>query len=207
MRVLLVDDDCLIQESLKIILEVEEDIEVCALASNGEEAFLQCKEHDPDIVLMDIRMPILDGVLGTRKIKECFPNLPVVILTTFQDDEYIRQAVAYGAEGYILKNQSSESIINTLRAVMRGNAVFQRDVAHKLNSMLKDVRKDPQSLGLTERELEVLTLIAQGKSNKEIASELFLGEGTVRNYTTTLLEKLDLRDRTQLAIFYLRNVD
>ena len=207
MRVLVVDDDGLIRDSLSLILGLEADIEVCATAANSLEALELCAKHKPDIVLMDIRMPVLDGVEGTKRIKERFPEIYVVILTTFQDDEYIRQAIQYGAEGYILKNQSSDSIIDTLRAVLKGNAVFQRDVAQKLNTMLKSEQPSLSKLTstLTQRELDVLACVGQGKSNKEIASELFLSEGTVRNYVTGLLEKLELRDRTQLAIFYLKN--
>lgn len=126
MKVLIVDDDALIRESLKLLLDMEEDIEVVGTASNGQEAFDICKEERPDVVLMDIRMPVMDGVLGTKLIKGSFKDVRVMILTTFKDDEYIREAIKNGAEGYILKNQSSDSIIDCLRAVYKGNAVFQK---------------------------------------------------------------------------------
>jgi DNA-binding NarL/FixJ family response regulator len=145
-------------------------------------------------------------VLGTKLIKESFPDVKVVLLTTFKDDEYIREAVMNGAEGYILKNQSSDSIIESIRTVHKGNTVFEKDVVNVITSMIReDKRKKPSDFSLSEREFELLALIAEGLSNREIAEKLFLGEGTIRNYITNILEKLELRDRTQLAIFYLKN--
>ena len=206
MKVLIVDDDALIREGLKIILEIEKDIEVVGCARDGQEAVEMCGRLIPDIVLMDIRMPIMDGVLGTKQIKNQFKNIKVVILTTFKDDEYIKEAIKSGAEGYILKNQSSDSIIESLRAVNKGNNVFEREVAGTLSAMLKNEKKiDFGKLELSTRELEILKLVGEGFTNKEISDKLFLGEGTVRNYVTTLLEKLNFRDRTQLAIFYVKN--
>lgn len=203
---MIVDDDGLIRDSLKLLLNLEEDIEVIGTARNGMEAFELCKLNKPDIVLMDIRMPVMDGVLGTKLIKESFRDVKVVLLTTFKDDEYIREAVMNGAEGYILKNQSSESIIESLRTVFKGNAVFEKNVINVITSMIKeDKKKKPSHFNLSEREFQILALIAEGLSNKEMAEKLFLGEGTVRNYITNILEKLELRDRTQLAIFYLKN--
>ena len=200
------DDDGLIRDSLKLLLGLEEDIEVIGTAKNGMEAFELCKENKPHIVLMDIRMPVMDGVLGTKFIKENFHDVKVVLLTTFKDDEYIREAVMNGAEGYILKNQSTDSIIETLRTVYNGNTVFEKDVVNVITGMIKEGKsKKPSDFNLSPREFEVLALIAEGLSNKEIAEKLFLGEGTVRNYITNILEKLELRDRTQLAIFYLKN--
>lgn len=206
MKVLIVDDDALIRDSLKIILGLEDDIQVTGTACNGQEAFEICEKEIPDIVLMDIRMPVMDGVLGTKLIKNRFKDVKVLILTTFKDDEYIKEAVKNGAEGYILKNQSSDSIIESIRTVAKGNAVFHKDVADTLSSMLREEnKKDPGDFGITGREFEILKLIGEGLSNREISSKLFLSDGTVRNYVTGLLEKLQLRDRTQLAIFYVRN--
>lgn len=208
LRILIVDDDALIRESLGILLELDDEIEVVGTASNGQEAFDKCSELNPDIVLMDVRMPIMDGVLGTKLIKSSFRNIKVVILTTFKDDEYIKEAVKNGAEGYILKNQSSDSIVDSLKAVIKGNMVFEKNVAETLSSLIKDDNKtDLSKYNLTEREMDVLKLIGDGFSNKEIAAEIHLGEGTIRNYVTSLLEKLELRDRTQLAIFYLKNIN
>ena len=206
MRVLIVDDDALIRDSLKLLLELEPDFRVAGLAANGQEAIDLCRRELPDLVLMDIRMPVLDGVLGTKKLKELYPGLPVVVLTTFRDEEYIKEALKNGASGYILKSQPADSIIESLRAVAKGNIVLERDVATSLSAMLpKDNRADLSRYSLTEREVEVLALVGQGQSNREIAEELYLSEGTVRNYVTALLEKLNLRDRTQLAIFYVKN--
>lgn len=207
MKILIVDDDALIRDSLKILLGLEDDIEVVGTASNGQEAFDLVREKRPDIVLMDIRMPVMDGVLATKLIKENFKEVKVVILTTFKDDEYIKEAVKNGAEGYILKNQSSDSIVEGLRAVYKGNTVFEKAVVNVISSMFDNKRKkNPEDFGLTEREVEILTLLSEGLSNKEIAEKMFLSGGTVRNYITSLLEKLQLRDRTQLAIFYLKNL-
>lgn len=206
MKVLIADDDALIRDSLKIILEMEDGITVCGTASNGQEAYKMCSETQPDVVLMDIRMPLMDGVLGTKQIKSTYPDIKVVILTTFNDDEYIKEAIRSGAEGYVLKNQPPDSIVECLWAVEKGNSVFQRDIAGKISSMIKEEKfKDPRVDQLTARELDILKLIGEGLNNKEISEKLFLSEGTVRNYVTTLLEKLELRDRTQLAIFYVKN--
>jgi len=206
LQVLIVDDDALIRDSLKMLLDMEKDFDVIGVAGNGQMALEHCRRIQPDLVLMDIRMPVLDGVLGTKLIKQEFPQVQVVILTTFKDDEYIKEALKNGAEGYILKSQPADSIVESLRAVAKGNIVLERDVATSLSAMLRDgKRKGPADWGLTDRELEVMDLVGEGFSNREIADKLFLSEGTVRNYVTALLEKLDLRDRTQLAIFYLKN--
>jgi DNA-binding NarL/FixJ family response regulator len=206
LRVIIADDDALIREGLKILLDMEKDIRVVGTASNGQEAFDMCRNEMPDLVLMDVRMPVMDGVLGTKLIKQHFRDIKVVILTTFKDDEYIREAIKSGAEGYILKNQPSDSIIESLRAVMKGNMVLEKEVAGALSSMLREENREKRERpDLTERELDILKLIGEGLSNKEIAGKLYLSEGTVRNYITSLLEKLDLRDRTQLAIYYIKN--
>ena len=206
MKLLIVDDDALIRESLSILLGLDDGIEVVGAASNGQEAFEQCKSLRPDIVLMDVRMPIMDGVLGTKLIKQSFNEIKVVILTTFKDDEYIKEALKNGAEGYILKNQTSDSIVDTLNAVIKGNMVFEKNVAETISGLIKnESKKSPEEYSLTDREIDILKLIGEGMSNKEISQTLYLGEGTIRNYVTNLLEKLQLRDRTQLAIFYLKN--
>lgn len=208
MKVLVADDDGLIRESLKLILELEDDIEVVGTAETGKQAFKMCGELRPDIVLMDIRMPVMDGVIGTKLIKETYKNIKVIILTTFRDDEFIKEAIKNGAEGYILKNQSSDSIIESIRAVNSGNSVFQREIANVISSMIKDGgKKNPKDYEITDREFEILKYIGEGLSNKEISQKLYLSEGTVRNYVTELLEKLCLRDRTQLAIFYVKNFE
>ncbi len=205
-KVLVVDDEALIRDSLKVLLELEDDFEVIGTAADGREAYDFCRSNRPDLVLMDIRMPEMDGVTGTRLIKEHFPKVHVVILTTFKDDAYIKEALKNGAEGYILKSQPADSIVECLRAVAKGNIVLEPEVAHSLSVMLKEDREQSrEDLQLTPREMEVLELVGQGLSNREIAARLYLSEGTVRNYVTGLLEKLHLRDRTQLAIFYMKN--
>ncbi len=207
LRILIVDDDALIRDSLNIILSLEEDFQVVGTASNGAEALQLCSSVQPDIVLMDIRMPIMDGVLGTKNIKASFKDIKVVILTTFKDEEYIKEAIKNGAEGYILKNQPADAIVESLKAVNKGNIVLEKNVADALSTMLKeDKPKKNIDLDISEREMEILKLIGDGFSNKEISDKLHLTDGTVRNYVTKLLEKLHLRDRTQLAIFYLKNL-
>ena len=185
---------------------MEEEFEVIGTAGNGKEAFEVCGQLKPDLVLMDIRMPVMDGVLGTKLIKENYKEIKVVILTTFKDDEYISEAIKAGAEGYILKNQPTDTTIESLKAVQKGNYVFQKDIVGSISSMIKnDNKKNIADLNLTQREMEVLHLVGEGCSNKEIAEKLFISEGTARNYVTGLLEKLNIRDRTRLAIFYLKN--
>lgn len=207
LKILIVDDDALIRDSLNIILSLEEDFQVVSTASNGAEALQLCNSLQPDIVLMDIRMPIMDGVLGTKNIKASFKNIKVVILTTFKDEEYIKEAIKNGAEGYILKNQPADAIVESLKAVNKGNIVLEKNVADALSTMLKeDKPKKNIDLEISEREMDILKLIGDGLSNKEISDKLYLTDGTVRNYVTKLLEKLHLRDRTQLAIFYLKNL-
>lgn len=208
LRILIADDDALIRDSLKILIDLEGDLEVVATASNGQEALKHCKDKRVDLVLMDIRMPIMDGVLATKLIKEQFRHIKIMILTTFKDDEYIKEALKYGAEGYILKSQPAEDIIESVRMVYRGNAVFEKNVALALKSMINEKKpKEAISFDLTEREKEVLRLVGEGLSNKEISECLYLSQGTVRNYVTGLLEKLKLRDRTQLAIYYIKNIE
>lgn len=208
LKVLIVDDDALIREGLKILLEIETDFQVVGAVGNGQEALEMCQKEMPDLVLMDIRMPVMDGVMGTKLIKSTFKDIKVVMLTTFKDDEYIKEALKCGAEGYILKNQPSDSIIESLRTVGKGNIVLEREVANALSTMLKEPKKvAPERLDISQREFEILKLVAEGLSNKEIAVELNLSEGTTRNYVTSLLEKLGFRDRTQLAIFYVRNYE
>lgn len=208
MRVLIVDDDALIRDGLKIILENEEDFEVAGTASNGEEAVRLCKVTNPDVVLMDIRMPIMDGVEATRSIKQQFPSVKVLLLTTFKDIEYIRRAVKNGAEGYVLKSNSSESILESIRAVHKGNVVFEKEVAKIISDMMdKNNKISPVDLQITDREYKLMELVAEGLSNKEIAEKLYMSEGTIRNNISVLLDKLQLRDRTQLAIFYIRKLE
>ena len=206
-RVLIADDEELITNSLKIILQLEDDIEVVGVCSNGDEAYRRIAEvGNVDIVLMDIRMPICDGVLATKKIMETFSQTKVIILTTFNDDEYIFEALKNGAKGYLLKNVKPDKIIEAIRVVQGGNLLVHSEVASRLSNMLKkDRAKKMSSYGFTEIELEIIKLISDGYTNKEISEKVFLSEGTIKNKITEILSKLNLRDRTQIAIFYLKN--
>lgn len=208
MKILIADDDALIRDGLKLILETVEDFEVAGTAANGLEAVKLCEASRPDVVLMDIRMPVMDGVQATQRIKAQFRDVKVLLLTTFKDTGYIRSAVKYGADGYILKSNPAESIIESIRAVARGNVVYEKEIASALSSLVAEEKKlTPEEANLTARELELMKLIADGNSNKEIAAVLYMSEGTVRNMTSGLLDKLNLRDRTQLAVYYIRKIE
>ena len=205
-KVMLVDDEQLIRSGLKIMLETYPDIEVIHQAGNGREAFECCQIEVPDVVLMDIRMPDSTGIEGTKLIKEAYPEVKIVMVTTFQDTEYIVEAMQYGASGYLLKDSSYEAIYDGIKVALSGKVVMDATVSEKLVMQPKaqpttDQQTDISSLGLTEREIELIRLVSQGLNNKEISEALFLSEGTVKNNISTILSKLSLRDRTQLVIF------
>lgn len=203
-KVLIVDDEKLIRDGLKIILSTYEDVEVVGLCEDGREALEFCRETDVDVVLMDIRMPKSDGVLGTKIIKEEFDDIKILILTTFNDTEYIQRALKYGATGYLLKDSSYDLIYEGIKASIKGNVVVHPEVVSKIISHVprnKDYTKLKERYNLTEREIVLIEKIAKGLTNKEIGDKLFLSEGTVKNNISNILSKLDLRDRTQVAIF------
>ena len=202
-KILLVDDEMLIRRGLKALLKLEESLEIVGEAENGEIAISQIEKLQPDVVLMDVRMPVMDGVAATREINRRFPNLKVLILTTFNDDEYVTQALKYGAAGYLLKDTPSEELAQTIRFVNKGYTQLGPGIGKKAISQIPVNNPDPPQSWqeLTPREQEILKLIASGASNKEIAKSLYLSEKTVKNYVTSILGKLDLRDRTQAAIF------
>ena len=204
-KVMLVDDEQLIRSGLKIMLETYPDIEVIHQAGNGREAFECCKIEVPDVVLMDIRMPVSTGIEGTKLIKEAYPEVKIVMVTTFQDTEYIVEAMQYGASGYLLKDSSYEAIYDGIKVALSGKVVMDATVSEKLVMQPKSPttieKTDISSFGLTEREIELIRLVSQGLNNKEISEALFLSEGTVKNNISTILSKLALRDRTQLVIF------
>jgi len=211
-KVLLADDQDILVEGLKLILGREEDIEICGTAGNGRKAYEACKWNCPDVVLMDIQMPQVNGVEATRMIKEDFPSVRIIVLTTFNDDEYIYDALKNGASGYLLKDTPPAEIAGAVRTVYNGGALIQSEVAVKVLDKFSELAKanlkrhqDPRAELLTEREKEICRLIAEGKNNSEIAGELYLSEGTVKNHITKVLIKLDLRDRTQLAVFTIKN--
>lgn len=205
MKVLVVDDDMLVAISLKTILEYDKDMEVCAVGNSGEEAISLYEEHSPDILLMDIRMAGMTGLEAGEKILAKHSDAKILYLTTFMDDEYIVKALTMGAKGYILK-QNFESIVPAIEAVYSGQSVFGQDIVEKLPELMaKKNEFDYVKYDISEKEMEIIEEVAAGYSNKEIAERMFLSEGTVRNYISTILEKLQLRDRTQLAIFYYKN--
>jgi len=205
MKVLVVDDDKLICTALKTILESDEEITVVGMAHSGKDAVDLFNKLRPEIMLMDIRMNGMSGLEAGEIILKTDKNAKILFLTTFADDEYIVKALKMGAHGYILK-QDFESIIASLRAVHIGQFVFGKDIVSKIPSyMNNDIKISFSDFGINEKELEIITLVAEGLNNKEIAARLFLSEGTVRNYLSNILEKLNLRDRTQLAVFYYKN--
>lgn len=203
-KVLIVDDEKLIREGLKIILSTYEDIEVIGLGSNGQEALEFIRKNQVDVVLMDIRMPVCDGVLGTRIIKEEFEDIKILILTTFDDREYIHEALKYGASGYLLKDSSYDLIYEGIKVAVKGSLVVHPKVADTIISSVSkagDYSKEIDKYDLTDRELTIIKEITNGLSNREIAEKLYLSEGTIKNNISNILSKLDLRDRTQIAIF------
>lgn len=202
MRVVLIDDDQLVCMSLKMILEADPQIEIVAIGEDGSKALPLYKTYLPDVLLMDIRMQQVNGIDALRAVLAEYPDAKILFLTTFVDDAYIVEALNYGAKGYILK-QNFEHIVPALKAVCLGQNVYGGEIISKLPDMMKASNAfDYPAHGITEKEYGIITLIADGLSNKEIARELCLSEGTVRNYLSGILEKLGLRDRTQLAIFY-----
>lgn len=205
MRVIIIDDDRLVCMSLKTILEADSEIIVAATGHSGQDALALYPAHKPDILLMDIRMEGMTGIEAAETLLRTVPEAKILFLTTFSDDDYIIKALRIGAKGYILK-QHFEGIVPAIKTVHMGQRVFGDEIITKLPSLLSDAGlKDFSRYDLTEKENQIIAQVAEGLSNKEIAEILFLGEGTIRNYVSTILEKLGLRDRTQLAIFYYKN--
>lgn len=208
-KILIADDQELIRESLKIILDMNSDIKVVGLAEDGQKVLEQLEKNLPDIILMDIRMPELDGVLCTKIVKEKYPDVKIIILTTFDDDEYVFYALKYGASGYLLKGCSVQELTSAIHTVMNGGSILNQGVITKVvklfsqlaqsNIAMKVDTKNISELNRTEH--NIASLVGRGLSNKEIAEALYLSEGTIRNALSSALSKLNLRDRTQLAIF------
>lgn len=205
-KVLLTDDQSLIRQGLRALLELETDLEIVGEAENGEIAIHLVQELQPDVVLMDIRMPIMDGVAATKTIQTRFPGTKILVLTTFDDDQYIKAALQNGAMGYLLKDTPSEELAVAIRAVNKGFSQLSPGIVKKLLTQFPATAPDseksipPSLIELTPREKEVLRLIANGASNREIAHTLYISEGTVKNHVTNILSRLNLRDRTQAAI-------
>ncbi len=218
MRILVVDDQRLMREGLATILNLEPDMEVVGTAIDGRDAYAKVTELQPDVVLMDIRMPGMDGVEGAELILRHFPEMKVLILTTFDDAELILRVLEKGVHGYLLKDMPSEAIVSAIQTVYNGGTVLQPEITAMLLKELKKMpavpsvpelllnENDEELLGsLTDREKEILALLGQGLNNKEIADRLFISEGTVKNHVSSLMSKLGLRDRTQAAVFSVRH--
>lgn len=205
MRIIVVDDDAIVAMSMKTILTAEGDVEVVALGHDGKEAVSLFQKFHPDVTLMDIQMKEMTGLEAAKEIKRTNPDAKIILLTTFLDDQYVREALQVGACGYILK-QDFSGVLPALRAVFSGQNVFGTQIISRLPQILEEKEvKSFTDYGITQKEYEIIELVAQGLSNKEIACQLFLSEGTIRNYISLVLDKLDLRDRTQLAVFYYRH--
>ena len=208
-KVLIVDDQELIRESLKVVLNVSADIEVTDAVPSVAEALKSASQNRPDVVLMDIRMPGMDGVEGTKLLMDRYPQIKVIILTTFDDDEYVFGALKNGASGYLLKGSSVSELSEAIRIAHSGGAMINPNIASKVISQFSNMAKGPARLQVDERltadisksEWQIIRTVGSGMSNKEIAQELCLSEGTVRNSLSNILFKLNLRDRTQLAIW------
>ncbi|MCF6460387.1 response regulator transcription factor [Clostridium sp. Cult3] len=197
MNIIIIDDDPLVVESLKTIIAAN-GIDILAVGYDGFQAVKLYNKHRPDLILMDIRMEILSGIEAAKEILKIDPNARILLITTFQDDEYIGTALSLGCKGYILK-QNIKGIIPAINAVYSGNLVFDSKI---VSNIKKYSKKYDMDIDLSDREFDILLLIAEGLNNREIAEKLFLSEGTIRNYISNMLGKLSLRDRTQLAIYY-----
>lgn len=206
MKILIVDDDNLVSLSLKTILESTGEVSVLGIGKNGLEAIELYNTYNPDVLLMDIRMETMTGLDAAKEILTEHSDAKILFLTTFSDDEYIIEALHLGAKGYILK-QNFDSILPALKAVISGQNVYGGDIIDKIPTLIAstNAKFNYDSYGITDKEFEIIELVANGLSNKEISEKIFLSEGTIRNYLSCILEKLQLRDRTQLAIFYYKN--
>lgn len=212
-KIMIADDQTMIRESLKIIVGSNPDFEVVSLAGNGEEVLDYLKNHSVDVILMDIRMPKMDGVTCTKLVKKYYPNIRVIVLTTFDDDEYIYNSLKFGASGYLLKGMELQELTAAIYTVLDGGAIIHPKAAKKVfdlfaieNNTIEDRLECSGDIDLINRtEWRVIESVSAGLSNREIAQTLHFSEGTVRNYLSTILEKLHFRDRTQLAIWYIQS--
>ena len=208
-KVMIADDQELIRQSLQIVLSTHEDLKIVDAVENGFAVLESIKKERPDVILMDIRMPEMDGVYCTKAVKEKYPDIKIIILTTFDDDEFVFSALKYGASGYLLKGVSMDELYHAICTVYNGGAMINPDIATKVFSMFSKMQQNNYTIKVDEKDVETLSKpewkviqhVGYGLSNKEIAQKLFLSEGTVRNYLSSILSKLNLRDRTQLAIW------
>ena len=204
-NVMLVEDQAIIRQGLKAILEQDEQIRVTSEAENGQKAVELMERHLVDFILMDVRMPVMNGIEATRKIKKRWPEVKIVILTTFNDDEYAMEALREGANGYLLKSAEPARLIEAVYSCMGGGLTIHDEVAAKVVPRLLRPDSQQDMVILTPRELAIARLVGEGKTNKEISEELYLSVGTVKNHVTAILHKTELRDRTQLAIYAVKN--
>ncbi|TLN27013.1 response regulator transcription factor [bacterium] len=206
-KVLVCDDQEIVCEGLKLILDSDAEITVVGQAHNGLEALELLPAVQPDLVLMDLKMPVMNGILATRKIHEKYPEVRVLVLTTYDDDEWLFDAVRAGASGYLLKDRPRSELIKAIKGTVKGNSFVDPAVAGKLLGQIAQnnpPRQPAPEISLSERETEVLQLLAQGFTNADIAQRLYLSEGTVRNYTSAIFAKLNVSDRTQAVVLALR---
>lgn len=204
-KVLITEDKRLIGEGFKFIIESDEEINVVGLALNGYEALEMCKIHKPDLVLMDLKMPCCDGIEGTKLIKSFSANIKVLVLTTFDDDEMVSAALKNGADGYILKDINAEKLISTIKGTVEGLNVIDENVYQNIVNKFNQPDNQKPEYALTDREIKLIELVVYGKSNKEIAANLNITEGRVKNIITSILSKLGLSDRTSLAVYAVKN--
>jgi len=203
MKVIICDDQDIVRDGLELLLKLERDIEIVGVASDGAEAVELTGQRKPDLVLMDLKMPVMNGVDATREIKAKYPEVKVLVLTTYGTDEWVFDAIRAGASGYLLKDAPREGVLSAIRGTVEGKTYVDPSVAGKLLNQVSGSSKKPATLitsKLTEREAEVLTLLARGLSNEDIAKQLFLSEGTVRNHVGSIVSKLGVSDRTQAAL-------
>ena len=208
MKIILCDDQAVIRDGLELLLNLEKDFEVIGLAQDGAEAVELIAQKKPDLVLMDLNMPIMNGIEATREIHAKFPDVKILVLTTYDDDEWVFDAVRAGASGYLLKDTPRQKIVEAIRGTMAGKSFLDPAVAGKLMNQVASNQTQPTSIladKLTERELDVLRLIAKGINNGEIAAQLHLSEGTVRNHVSAILDKLGVSDRTQAAVIAIQH--
>ena len=208
MKILLCDDQAVIRDGLEMLLTLEKDFQVVGTAQDGAEAVELAAQKQPDLILMDLKMPGTNGIEATRQIRARFPEMKILVLTTYDDDEWVFDAIRAGASGYLLKDTPRQKIIEAIRGTMEGKSFVDPAIAGKLMNQVASNQKQPTSLlveKLTERELDVLRLIAKGFNNSDVAGQLHLSEGTVRNHVSAILEKLGVSDRTQAAVIAIQH--
>lgn len=200
-KMIIADDQAIVREGLALVLGFDDEINIVFQAKNGQEVLDYLQDNDCDIVLMDIKMPVMDGVLATKLVHQNYPDVKILVLTTFNDYEYIFQALKNGASGYLLKDTDSKELISDIKKIQNNEAIIGSQISNSLVAGLQNNSQQDMINSLTTRESQIAHAIADGKSNKEISTILFLSEGTVKNYVTNIFEKLQLSNRTEVALF------